>query len=208
MGDRGNAAELPPHVLIFPLPLQGHINPMLKLAELLCLSGLHVTVLLSEHTYSRLCRHADIESRCPGLRLAAMSDGLPADHPRVGVRTIEIMMSLLEVGGAEFRKLLETTDALSHGGARRRVNCLIMDGVLGFAVPVAQEMGIPFIYFRTSSPCSFWAYFCFNDVIQAGEIPLKGNIDQTSSHFIILLLLNNSSSLGRTQARTRINTHT
>ncbi|XP_058216430.1 receptor-like protein Cf-9 homolog [Rhododendron vialii] len=36
----------PPHVLIFPLPLQGPINSMLKLAELLCLSGsLHVTFL-------------------------------------------------------------------------------------------------------------------------------------------------------------------
>lgn len=175
----GGAAELPPHVLILPLPVQSHINSMLNLAELLCLSDLHVTVLLSEHAERRLRRHADIETRFsvyPGFRVAAMSDGLPADHPRVGERTMEIMMSLLEVGEAELRKLMETTDALSHGGSRRRVTCLIMDGVLSFAVPVAQEMGIPFIYFRPSSPCSFWATFCFNDVIQAGEIPLKGTI--------------------------------
>ncbi|KAH6805640.1 hypothetical protein C2S51_030471 [Perilla frutescens var. frutescens] len=178
MGRQEAADELPPHVLIFPLPMQGHINSMLKLAELLCLSNLHVTMLFSEYSHSRLRRHADIESRFsryPGFRVATMCDGLPDDHPRVGERTMEIMMSLLEVGGAQFRKLMETTDALSYGGgARRRVTCLIMDGVLSFAVPVAQEMGIPFIYFRTSSPCSFWANFCFNDVIQAGEIPLKG----------------------------------
>ncbi|XP_011100060.1 7-deoxyloganetic acid glucosyltransferase-like [Sesamum indicum] len=173
----GTNTELPPHVLIFPLPMQGHINSMLKLAELFCLSNLHVTMLLSEYTHGRLRRHANIESRFsryPGFRVATIPDGLPEDHPRVGERTMEIVMSLLKVGGAEFRKLMETTDALSDGGARRRVTCLIMDGVLSFAVPVAEEMGIPFIYFRTVGACSFWANFCFKDVIEAGEAPLKG----------------------------------
>ncbi|KAK4382824.1 7-deoxyloganetic acid glucosyl transferase [Sesamum angolense] len=173
----GTDTELPPHVLIFPLPMQGHINSMLKLAELFCLANLHVTMLLSEYTHGRLLRHANIESRFsryPGFRVATIPDGLPEDHPRVGERTMEIVMSLLKVGGAEFRKLMETTDALSDGGGRRRVSCLIMDGVLSFAVPVAEEMGIPFIYFRTVGACSFWANFCFKDVIEAGEVPLKG----------------------------------
>lgn len=89
---------------------------------------------------------------------------------------MEIVMSLLKVGGTEFRKLMDTSDALSYGGDRRRITCLIMDGVLSFAVPVAKEMGIPFLYFRTIGACSFWANFCFNDVIEAGEVPIKGTI--------------------------------
>ncbi|KAL0449263.1 UNVERIFIED_CONTAM: 7-deoxyloganetic acid glucosyl transferase [Sesamum latifolium] len=173
----GTNIELPPHILIFPLPMQGHINSMLKLAEVFCLANLHVTMLLSEYTHGRLRHHANIESRFsryPGFRVATIPDGLPEDHPRVGERAMEIVMSLLKVGEAEFRKLMETTDALSDGGARRRVTCLIMDGVLSFAVPVAEEMRIPFIYFRTVGACSFWANFCFKDVIEAGEVPLKG----------------------------------
>lgn len=59
-------------------------------------------------------------------------------------------------------------------GDRRPVTCMIMDGVLGFAAEVAEEMGIPFIYFRTVGACSFWANFCISDVIEAGEVPLKG----------------------------------
>ncbi|KAL0321900.1 UNVERIFIED_CONTAM: 7-deoxyloganetic acid glucosyl transferase [Sesamum calycinum] len=117
----GTDTELPPHVLIFPLPMQGHINSMLKLAELFCLANLHVTMLLSEYTHGRLRRHANIESRFsryPGFRVATIPDGLPEDHPRVGERTMEIVMSLLKVGGAEFRKLMETTDALSDGGGK------------------------------------------------------------------------------------------
>ncbi|KAL8552059.1 hypothetical protein ACS0TY_000937 [Phlomoides rotata] len=177
MGHQVTATDLPAHVLIFPLPMQGHINSMLKLAELLCLSDLHVTILLSDYTHGRLRRHANIESltsRYPGFRVATMPDGLPDDHPRVGERTIQIVMSLMKTGGTEFRKLMDTSDALSYGDARRRITCLIMDGVLSFAVPVAQEMGIPFLYFRTVGACSFWANFSFKDVIEAGEVPIKG----------------------------------
>lgn len=179
MGDKETAAELPPHVLIFPLPMQGHVNSMLKLAELLCLSNLHVTMLLSTYNHGRLLRHANIESRFsryPGFRVATITDGLPDDHPRVGERSMDIVMSLKKVGGGEFRRLMETTDALSDGGARRRVSVLIMDGVLSFAIPVVEEMGIPFIYFRTVGACSFWANFSFKEVIEAGEVPLKGTI--------------------------------
>nr|QZJ84680.1 UDP-glycosyltransferase 9 [Andrographis paniculata] len=179
------AADLPAHILIFPLPMQGHINSMLKLAELLCLSGLHVTMLLSDYTHRRLRRHADIEShfsRYSGFRVATISDGLPDDHPRAGERAMDIVMSLVKVGGSEFRRLIETTDALSDGGSRRRISCLIMDGVLSFAVPVAKEIGIPVIYFRTVGACSFWANYSFKEVIAAGEIPLKGKEEDKYSY--------------------------
>ncbi|KAH6824993.1 hypothetical protein C2S53_000435 [Perilla frutescens var. hirtella] len=167
----------PGHILIFPVPLQGHVNSMLNLAEVLCLSGLHVTILLSDYTHNRLLRHASLHSRFSryaGFRVATISDGLPADHPRSGQRILDIVLSLKKVGGPQFRHLMESTDALSYGGAWRRVSCLIMDRVLSFAIPVVEEMGIPFIYFRTVSACSFWAYFCIQEMIVAGEIPLKG----------------------------------
>ncbi|KAK4480236.1 hypothetical protein RD792_013300 [Penstemon davidsonii] len=131
MSHRNTAAKLPEHILIFPLPLQGHVNSMLHLAELLSLSGLHVTMLLSEYTHGRLLRHGNLHSRFSrysGFRIATIEDGLPADHPRVGERIMDIVLSLKEVGGSLFRNLMESTDALSDGGARRRVSCLIMDG--------------------------------------------------------------------------------
>ncbi|RVW60759.1 hypothetical protein CK203_033589 [Vitis vinifera] len=41
-----------PHVLVFPFPIQGHVNSMLKLAELLSLAGLRITFLNSYYTHS------------------------------------------------------------------------------------------------------------------------------------------------------------
>jgi hypothetical protein len=54
------------------------------------------------------------------------------------------------------------------------VNCIIGDGILGFVGDVAIEVGVPFIYFRTVSACSFWAYFSIFDIIEGGQLPIRG----------------------------------
>lgn len=46
-----------PHVLIWPLAALGHVNSMLKLAELLCHAGVKITFLNTEEFRERLIRH-------------------------------------------------------------------------------------------------------------------------------------------------------
>lgn len=69
-----------------------------------------------------------------------------------------------------FKELLN-----SGGGDRRPVTCVIADGALTFALDVAEEVGIPLIYFETISPCGLWTYFCVHKLIEAGEIPFQGD---------------------------------
>lgn len=69
--------SLPPRVLIFPFPAQGHVNSMLKLAELLCLAGIHVTFLVSADTIDRLTRFSNVGTRFgsyPGFRLETLPE--------------------------------------------------------------------------------------------------------------------------------------
>ena len=63
------------------------------------------------------------------------------------------------------------------GGARWPVTCVIADGALTFALEVAEEVGIPLIYFDTISPCGLWSYFCIPKMIDAGEMPFKGEFE-------------------------------
>ncbi|KAG5533464.1 hypothetical protein RHGRI_027590 [Rhododendron griersonianum] len=168
---------VPPYVLIFPLPLQGHVNSTLKLAELLSLAALHVTFLLSDFSHRRLLRHTDTLSRFsqyPGFWFETISDGLPDDHPRVGERSMDIMPSIKNVMAPLFKEMMVATDCLrsEHWWP---VTCIIADGVLSFAGDFALENGIQLVYFRTISACAFWAYFCLQEIIEAGEVPLKGN---------------------------------
>ena len=72
------------------------------------------------------------------------------------------------------------------------MTCIIADGIMGFAIDVGNEVGVPTISFRTSSPCAFWAYFSLPQLIEAGEVPFKGNFSRLSfcsySIFVFLSL--------------------
>lgn len=180
MEEETKLTEPPPHVLIFPYPIQGHVNSMLKLAELLANAGLHITFLSTEHNYDRLVRYsADTLSRFsgfPGFQFKTIPDGFPADHPRAGERIREMFDSLNSATKPLFREML-FSDQLRYsipGTNRRSVTCMIVDGFLSFPIDVGNELGIPVLHFRTISACSFWAYFCIPDMVEAGELPIRG----------------------------------
>ncbi|KAI7749538.1 hypothetical protein M8C21_006280, partial [Ambrosia artemisiifolia] len=169
---------LPPHVLIFPLPLQGPVNSMFKLAELLCLSGLHVTFLVTDHIHTRLLKYSNIQSRFdayPGFRLETISDGLPDDHPRSGDRLMEMFDSLKVKTKILFKELL--TSARLNSDSRRPVTCIIADGIMGYTCDVANDVGLPIIYVRTISACCLWVFFCLPKLIESGELPFAVDDD-------------------------------
>lgn len=149
---------------------------MLKLAELLCLSGnLHVTFLVTDHIRGRLLHHTNIQtyfSRYPGFDLASISDGLPENHPRLADQLTEIFDALEAVTKPLFREMLVSGE-LGSGSRRPPVTCVIADGILDFTIDVAKEIGMPVICLRTISPCFLWIIYCLPKLIEAGEIPFK-----------------------------------
>ncbi|KAL6980621.1 7-deoxyloganetic acid glucosyltransferase [Sarracenia purpurea var. burkii] len=171
-----NPQSIPPHVLIFPLPLQGPLNSMLKLAELLSIAGLHVTFLVTDYIRTRLLRYTNIQShfsRYPGFRLESVSDGLPENHPRLADQLMEMFEALEAVTKPLLRDML-ISGRLSND-SRRPVTCIIADGILSFNIDLAEEIGVPIICTRTISPCCLWVLFCLPKLIDAGEIPFKDN---------------------------------
>lgn len=158
----------PPHILIFPLPLQGPVNSMLKLAELLCLGGLHVTLLVTDHIHHRLQRHSNIHTRfqCyPGFRIRTISDGLPEKHPR-GDKFLELIESLRTNTKPLFKEMLQSCGT--------GISCVIADGVLGFPCDVANDVGIPIFSVRTISAACLWVFFSLPQLIHSREIPFQG----------------------------------
>ncbi|KNA10904.1 hypothetical protein SOVF_139990 [Spinacia oleracea] len=148
-----------PHVLIFPLPVQGHVTPMLNLAELLCLSNLKVTFINSTHNHQRLTRYTNIESRFsgyPGFGFKTVPDGLPDDHPRAGDKSwlSELIQGLASSAKPVLSEIVVGAEAEAEAEAEK-VTCLITDGWLSFANDVANE-----------------AEF---QSLQSGEIPFKDN---------------------------------
>nr|BAP90373.1 UDP-glycose: glycosyltransferase UGT709H1 [Fagopyrum esculentum] len=170
--DSQTSSSASPHVLIFPVPMLGHINPMLKLAQLLCLAKLNVTFLNTAYNHRRLLQYTDVEARLarfPGFRFEIIPDGLPDDHPRSGERANEVYRSL-ELTATPILKeiLIRLRDDLNSP-----VTCFIADGMFGYAYDVGEEVGIPVIAFRTISSCCFWIYFNMPNLIDAEQIPFQ-----------------------------------
>ncbi|KAK4734090.1 hypothetical protein R3W88_008351 [Solanum pinnatisectum] len=160
-----------PHVLIFPLPLQGPLNCMLKLAELLCLhKEIHITFINTEYIHQRLMNYTDVLIRFekyPNFKFVTVPDGIPEDNQRNGEQVGKIIEGVEKVSSPLFREMVMTTTCAP--------TCLIVDGIFTFAVDIAKEAKIPLLYFDTISPCSLWTYLAVPKLIEDGEIPFKGN---------------------------------
>ncbi|KAL6328298.1 hypothetical protein AAG906_034441 [Vitis piasezkii] len=155
-----------PHVLILPFPLQGNVNSMLKLAELLCLAGIQVTFLNCHYPHHCLLSYSNVQarfSRYPGFRFETISDGLPMEHPRTAEQFLDI------VDGMMISWCRSTSDT------RPPLTCIMADQLMSFATDVANEVGLPIVIFCAISACSFWAYFSFPQLIEAGEVPITGD---------------------------------
>lgn len=164
------------HVLIFPLPLQGPVNCMLKLAEILCVhEDIHVTFLNTEHLHRRLLSYTDVEERFrryTNFRFETLPDGMPEDSPRTGEQIVELIQCIEKVTCPLFREMVTTGSAGKR--SEKPVSCLIVDGIFPFAVDIAKEIGVPLFYFDTISPCAIWIYLHVPKLIEAGELPFKG----------------------------------
>ncbi|XP_004963489.1 7-deoxyloganetic acid glucosyltransferase [Setaria italica] len=160
------------HVLVFPWPLQGHINTFVPFSNALVDSGVHVTFLHTEHNLRRVrCTAA-----APRLRYMSIPDGLPADHPRSVGDISTLMESMWTTGAAAYHALLlsllssPTTD--EGGEFFPPVTCVVADGIMMFAVDIAEELGVPALAFRTASANSFSAYLAVPRLLERGETPL------------------------------------
>uniref|UniRef100_J3MKZ1 Glycosyltransferase n=1 Tax=Oryza brachyantha TaxID=4533 RepID=J3MKZ1_ORYBR len=180
------------HVLVFPWPAQGHINPMAHLAVAFAGAGAHVTFLHTDHNLRRL--GSAVAAASPRLRFLSVPDGLPDEHPRSVADILEIGRSLATAGRVAYRALLASLlqpQPGGHGGADAGtgaggggcfppVTAVVADGLLTFAIDIAEELGVPALAFRTTSACSVLAYLSVPKLFELGELPFPpgGDLDE------------------------------
>ncbi|KAF9608283.1 hypothetical protein IFM89_008568 [Coptis chinensis] len=161
-----------PHLVCIPLPAQGHINPMLKLAKLLHFRGFHITFVHTEFNYQRLLKSRGLDY-CKGLddfRLENIPDGLPPENNR-GVLDLPALCASMPKNSVEpFRNLI-----LKLNGSLEvpSVSCILSDGVMGFTLRVAEELGLPELVLFTPSACGFLGYMHYEELAERGYVPLK-----------------------------------
>ncbi|MFS7941011.1 putative 7-deoxyloganetin glucosyltransferase [Helianthus anomalus] len=108
------------HALCIPAPLQGHINPMLKLAKILHSKGLEALHWL------------------PSFRFEIIPDGLPPLENTNATQDIpSLAKSVEETYLGPFKSLLTRVNT-----SYAPVTCIVSDLLMGFTLAAAEELGI------------------------------------------------------------------
>lgn len=153
-------------LLLFPAPLQGHINPMIQLANLLHRRGFSITII---HTKFN---SPDI-SKYPHFTFRFISDGL--SEAEASTSDLVVLFQRLLTNCVEpFRKCFSNL-LLSDSDAHEEepVACLITDTTWYFTQELADRFNLPRIAFRTSSVCSFLAFDALPLLRDKGYLPKK-----------------------------------
>jgi UDP-glucosyltransferase BX8/BX9 len=167
-------------VLLFPLPYQGHINPMLEIAA-----------ILHSHGFSIIIFHTNFNSidstKYPSYRFVLVEDGGISSRfrPVVG-DTVHRLIAWNDCCEQLFHGCL--TSVLSEQN-EEPVVCLIRDTHWYNLQYIANKLGVPTLVLRTGSAATLNWFMAFPKLADKGLIPVKGQ------YRTIDFLLNNNSTM-------------
>ena len=171
-----------PHAVLIPYPVQGHINPLFKLAKLLYLKGFHITFVNTEYNHKRL-----LKSRGPNtfdgftdFNFETIPDGLtPMEGDGDVSQDIPSLCQSVRKNFLQpFGELLAKLHDSAAAGLVPPVTCLVADCYMSFTIQAAEEHALPIVLFSPASACMFLSPLHFRTLFEKGLIPLKGNYTQ------------------------------
>jgi len=151
------------HVLLFPLPYQGHINPMFRLAGLLHARGFFVTVF---HTHF----NAPDPARHPQYRFVPVPDGTSGPAPAA---IEDVIAQILALGAACESGFRDRLAAVLEEYSRDAVVCLIADAHLLPIFEVTAKLAVPTLALRTGSAACFACFLAYPMLFEKGYLPVK-----------------------------------
>ncbi|ESQ40503.1 hypothetical protein EUTSA_v10015913mg [Eutrema salsugineum] len=141
-------------VILFPLPIQGCINPMIQLAKILHSRGFSITVIHTRFNAPRASSH-------PLFTFLQIPDGLSEAETRTPDITLLILL-LNQRCESPFRycltKLLQSADS-ETGEEKQRISCLIDDSGWIFTQPLAKSLNLPRLALNPTKPSFFRGHF-------------------------------------------------
>lgn len=126
-----------PHVLVIPYPAQGHVLPLMELAQCLANKGIKVTFVNTEFNHERILKALSHTGKLNELiNLDSILDGLEPweDRNDLGKLTEAMHRVMPEELEALIEKINETESD--------KITCVITDYGVGWALELAYKLGI------------------------------------------------------------------
>ncbi|GJZ78989.1 zinc finger, CCHC-type containing protein [Tanacetum coccineum] len=135
-------------IILFPLPFQGHINPMLQLANILHSQGFSIIIVHIEYN----------PSNYPHFTFKPITDRFFETESNISpdADPVVYLNYLNETCVGSFKECV--VELLAESDDEGSVCCLITDAGFYFPQAVANELSIPRLVLRTSSVASVLVY--------------------------------------------------
>eukprot|EP00250_Pteridium_aquilinum_P024630 c2935_g2_i1 orf=48-686(+) len=137
------------HAVMVPLPLAGHINPMLDLSLKLASQGIKITFINTEFNKSSMKVPQQDFELYKQISFLYIPDGLPPEHDRKDV--LGLLMAVDANYGRHFQELLSTHLLLQHPP----VTCVVGNTLVSHVQEAADGLGLPYVSFWTQSAASY-----------------------------------------------------
>ncbi|KAL3525861.1 hypothetical protein ACH5RR_014233 [Cinchona calisaya] len=160
------------HILMIPCPAQGHVIPLMELANCLVKYNFRITFVNTEITHKRVLNAlTDKDLLDDRIRLVSIPDGLESEEER------KIPGKLLE---SIFRvmpgKLEELIKEMNGSDEEERITCVIADQTIGWALVVAEKMGIRRVAFLPAAAACLVLGLRIPGLIDDGVINKDGTL--------------------------------
>ncbi|KAJ0428746.1 putative 7-deoxyloganetin glucosyltransferase [Helianthus annuus] len=158
-----------PHVLVIPYPAQGHVIPILELAQCLVTKGVKVTFINTEVNHSLVTSNcSDKDGFGDLMQMVSLPDGIESSEDRSDIRKLNL--SMLQTMPRKLEELIEKINKEDSS----KVSCVIADDSMAWAIQVAKKMGISSAAFWPASVATLASILSFQKLIDDGIINKKG----------------------------------
>ncbi|TYI83933.1 hypothetical protein E1A91_D05G328400v1 [Gossypium mustelinum] len=157
-------------VILFPLPFQGHINPMLQLANILHERGFSISIIHTRFNSPNPLNY-------PLFRFYPIPDGLSENHvissdPNRIVAFVKFLNSNCQTPLRDCLAKLISTSLEDEDP----IACLVTDALWYSTQAVADDLKLPRIVLRTSNVSSFIVLSSMSLLFEKGYLPLQDSV--------------------------------
>lgn len=126
-----------PHVLAIPYPAQGHVIPMMELVQHFVKRGFSVTFVNSDFNHERVMNALSEKDRLGKMiNMVSIPDGMEPWDDRNDLT--KLSETMLEVMPGKLEELIENINKTENS----KITCVLADENVGWALKVAEKMGI------------------------------------------------------------------
>lgn len=161
-----------PHVLAIAYPAQGHVGPLMKLSQQIADHGIKVTFVNAESIHNLVLAALSENKRKEQhqiIEIVSIPDGLdPGDDLKDKRKISELMLRVIP------SKLEDLIRKINNKSEDEKVNCVMADATVAWALEVAQKMRIKGAMFWPTAVGGFALGLHIPKLIEAGIIDHSG----------------------------------